>query len=122
LRAAWPDPMHGDDLVPLKRVLEHVGVGRVTLWRALNSGVEIPKPTIVRRRVFWKAREIQILDHALDGYKGRVAFEARRRQDRLLSELQSCADAQKPQRKLRRKARANAPQLELFAFEYRVPD
>lgn len=42
------DLMHGDDLVPLKRVLEHIGIGRVTLWRALNSGLEIPKSTIVR--------------------------------------------------------------------------
>ncbi|HCK84806.1 MAG TPA: hypothetical protein DHW63_09915 [Hyphomonadaceae bacterium] len=112
--------MHRDNLVPLKRVLEHVGVGRVTLWRALNSGLEIPKPTIVRRRVFWRAREIQALDHGLDSYKGRVAFEERRRRDRLLLELQSCAAAQKQPRKLRRRGRANAPQMELFAFEYRM--
>lgn len=114
--------MHGDDLVPLKRVLEHVGVGRVTLWRALNSGLEMPKPTIVRRRVFWTAREIQALDHALDSYRGRVVFEERRRQDRLLSELQICVAAQNQPRRLRRRGRPNAPQLELFAIEQQALD
>lgn len=114
--------MHKDDLIPLKRVLAHVGVGRVTLWRALNSEIEIPQPTIVRRRVFWRADEIQTLDHALDRYKGRLAFEEGRRRDRLLADIQSCAAAQKRRRKLRRKGRADWPQLELFAFEHQVRD
>lgn len=112
--------MYEDDLIPLKRVLEHVGVSRVTLWRALNSGLNMPKPSIVRRRVFWKVWEIQALDQALDGYRGRVAFEEHRRQDRLLSDLQTRVAAQKPPRKLRLAGRANAAQLELFTVGHRA--
>lgn len=71
------------DLVPLKRVLDEIGVSRATLWRALNSGIEgFPKPTIVRRRVYWAPKEIKEIESAFDAYRGRCAFDAKRSRDR----------------------------------------
>ena len=72
------------DLVPLKRVLEDVGVSRSTLWRALRSGIaHFPPPTIIRRRVYWNASELPGIETALEAYNGRCAFDARQSQRRL---------------------------------------
>lgn len=71
--------MKNDSLVPLKRVLDEIGVSRATLWRALNSGIEgFPKPTIVRRRVFWTTEGLRRLETALDEFRGRCVFDAKR--------------------------------------------
>lgn len=77
--SAW----RNDDLVPLKRVLEAVGVSRATLYRAALSGIEgFPEPTIKRRRVYWRAKEIEAIERGLDGYQGRGEFDRRRRDKR----------------------------------------
>ncbi|KAF0180247.1 MAG: hypothetical protein FD124_1165 [Alphaproteobacteria bacterium] len=79
--------MKEGDLVPLKRVLDEIGVSRVTLWRALNSGIEeFPKPTIIRRRVYWAPEELKSIEAAFDAYRGRCAFDAKRMRDRLRKE------------------------------------
>jgi predicted DNA-binding transcriptional regulator AlpA len=76
-----------DDLVPLKRVLDEVGVSRATLWRALKSDIEgFPKPTIIRGRVHWRRKEVAAIDLALDAYGGRGAFDEKRRRDRIRPE------------------------------------
>jgi predicted DNA-binding transcriptional regulator AlpA len=73
-----------DELVPLKRVLDEVGVSRATLWRALKSDLEgFPKPTVKRRRVYWRRDEVKDIDNALDAYLGRGAFDQKRRRDQL---------------------------------------
>ena len=69
--------MKQGDLIPLKRVLEEVGVSRSTLWRALRSGIAgFPTPTIIRRRVYWKVAQINAIEAGLDAYQGRCAFDA----------------------------------------------
>lgn len=68
--------MADDDLVPLKLVLDEVGVSRATLWRVLKSDIEgIPAPTRQRGRLFWRRAEIAQIDAALDAYGGRGEYE-----------------------------------------------
>lgn len=103
--------MKTEELIPLKRVLEELGVSRATLWRALNSGIEsFPKPTIVRRRVHWKRNEISVIDHALDEYAGRNAFDKKRRHERAIpgERHRVLTELKKSQR--RRRRRKSAPE------------
>lgn len=72
-----------DDLVPLKRVLEAVGVSRATLYRAAHSGIEgFPQPTKRRGRLYWRAGEISAIEHGLDEYEGRGVFDQKKRNER----------------------------------------
>lgn len=99
--------MKENNLVPLKRVLDEIGVSRATLWRALNSGIEgFPKPTIKRRRVYWAAEELKGIEAALDAYRGRCAFDAKRTRDRLHTERrhESLVDLLKVKRRHKRRS------------------
>lgn len=98
-----------DDLVPLKQVLEEVGVSRTTLWRALRSGIDgFPKPTAKSGRVFWKRSQIAALDAGLGAYKGRGQFDTRRQQQQAHRDLRRQMKAQAP-RKRRPPAEKPAP-------------
>ncbi len=79
--------MKKDELIPLKRVLDKVGVSRATLWRASRSGMEgFAPPTIVRGRLYWKKMELPAIENALDDYQGRGAFDRQRQRDRRRTE------------------------------------
>ncbi len=100
--------MKAADLAPLKRVLDAIGVSRATLWRALNSGIEhFPKPTIIRRRVYWALGEVPAIETALDAYMGRCAFDVRRRGERKRVEgrHEALAQARAAKRRSRRRSR-----------------
>lgn len=106
--------MENDDLVHLKRVLSEVGVSRSTLWRALNSKIGgFPQPVIVRRRVYWRRKELAAIDQAMDAYRGRLAFDAMRRRDRARFALIQLKQAEFRQR--RKAIRVRMPsQVDLF--------
>lgn len=73
------------DLLPQKAVAEDLGVSRITLWRARNSGLEgFPEPVFVRNLVFWKKTDVETLQKAMGGYRGRVVFEKTRRAEAAL--------------------------------------
>jgi predicted DNA-binding transcriptional regulator AlpA len=68
------------DLLPQKAVAEGLGVSRVTLWRARNSGLAgFPQLIFVRNLVFWKKADVETLQKVMERYRGRVAFEKHRR-------------------------------------------
>jgi predicted DNA-binding transcriptional regulator AlpA len=69
------------DYLPLKAVVEDLGVSRWTLWRAASSGIEnFPKPTKVGRQIYWKKSEMDALEAALLRFEGRCAFDRKRKQ------------------------------------------
>lgn len=95
--------MSGDDLVPLKRVLEDVGVSRATLWRALKSNLQgMPKPIKQRGRLFWSRSDLASLDAALRSFGGRIAYE-RERAIAHLRGAQRCATLLQRKRARRRR-------------------
>lgn len=74
---------NGDDLVPLKRVLDACGVSRATLWRVSRSGVS-GFPAGVKRggRIYWSGADIETIKQAIEEFSGRTVFEQRRRVNR----------------------------------------
>src|SRR5690349_18306839 len=87
------------DYLPLKAVVEDLGVSRWTLWRAAASNIpDFPAPTRVGRQVFWKKAEMDALEAALMRFQGRCAFDRQRQHSRKVSAL----------RKLKRPAVSNA--------------
>jgi predicted DNA-binding transcriptional regulator AlpA len=109
--------MNKDELVPLKAVLQEVGVSRATLWRALNSNIAgMPRPTTVRRRIYWLKRQIAALDAALDAYQGRGAFEQRQTRKKLSASARKAKllELKKPKRKRESTAPSEARQRDLF--------
>lgn len=109
--------MNKDELVPLKAVLEEVGVSRATLWRALNSNIAgMPQPRTVRRRLYWMKGQIAALDAALDAYKGRSAFEQRQRREQLSAAARKAKllELKKPRRKRESVAPSVVRQRDLF--------
>jgi predicted DNA-binding transcriptional regulator AlpA len=67
------------DYLPLKAVVEDLGVSRWTLWRAAASNIpDFPAPTRVGRQVFWKKSEMEVLEAALMRFQGRCAFDRQR--------------------------------------------
>lgn len=105
-------------MVPLKRVLDEVGVSRATLWRALKSNIEgMPGPTMMRGRVFWKRSEIGAVDDALGAFGGRGAFERARRsqRQRVEAERNRLSELKKSKRRRGRGAAGvNVAQADLF--------
>mgnify|MGYP000893523256 CR=1 FL=1 len=69
--------------LPLKAVVEDLGVSRWTLWRAAGSGIAgFPQPTKVGRQIYWKKSEIETLEAALLRFEGRCAFERKRNHEK----------------------------------------
>ncbi len=102
--------MKPNDLVPLKVVMDELGVSRVTLWRARRSGiVDFPAPTLIRRLVFWRRSEIQRLEAALLSYGGRVKFERGRDAERKIAAVRRARDA--APRRSRKRGAVEQPSL-----------
>ena len=80
--------MKRDDLMPLKRVADELGVSRATLWRARRSDLPgFPAPLIIRRLVYWRRADLRRLEDALMLYQGRVRFERGRDAQRKVDKL-----------------------------------
>ena len=76
------------DYLPLKAVVEDLGVSRWTLWRAAASNIpDFPKPTRVGRQVFWKKSELESLEAALMHFPGRCVFDRQRQHANKLKAL-----------------------------------
>jgi predicted DNA-binding transcriptional regulator AlpA len=68
------------DLVPQKRVAAELGVSRSSLWRAMRSDIAgFPAAIVVRSRLYWRQSDLPALQAALDKFRGRKAFEQKRR-------------------------------------------
>lgn len=101
------------ELVPLKAVVEDLCVSKSTLWRARQSNLPgFPKPTILRRQVFWRKSELDALETALMQFAGRSAFDAQRANAKTVAAIMKRKRAAKPKR--RQSPRRNATQQELF--------
>ncbi len=76
------------EYLPLKAVVEDLGVSRWTLWRAAGSNIpDFPKPTRVGRQVFWKKSEMDALEAALMQFKGRCVFDSNRKHEKTVKVL-----------------------------------
>lgn len=105
--------MKRDDLVPLKRVAEEVGMSRTSLWRAARSDIpDFPAPVVIRRLVYWKRQDMERLDAALLRYRGRVKFERDREANQKIERLKK--KAKPPSKRVRPPTDENLPQPDLF--------
>ncbi|HCK83001.1 MAG TPA: hypothetical protein DHW63_00270 [Hyphomonadaceae bacterium] len=99
------------DYLPLKAVVEDLGVSRWTLWRASRSGiVGFPNPTKVGRQIYWRKSEMDALEAALMRFDGRCAFDRRRQHERKIKALKKSRAADAP-----RKRPPRAVQRDLFS-------
>lgn len=99
------------DYLPLKAVVEDLGVSRWTLWRAASSGIDnFPKPTKVGRQIYWKKTEMDALEAALLRFEGRCAFDRKRKHEKKVRALQKTRAAAAA-----RKAPARQIQQDLFS-------
>jgi predicted DNA-binding transcriptional regulator AlpA len=72
-------PASGDDLVPLKRMLEALSVSRATFWRLSRSGAaSFPAPVQRGGRLYWRPADIEAIRAALAEFRGRTEFERSR--------------------------------------------
>lgn len=102
-----------DDLVPLKKVAEEVGMSRTSLWRATRSDIaDFPAPVVIRRLVYWKRQDMERLDAALLRYRGRVKFERDREANQKIERLKK--KTKPPSKRARTPADDNLPQPDLF--------
>lgn len=105
--------MKRDDLVPLKRVAEEVGMSRTSLWRAARSDIaDFPAPVVIRRLVYWKRQDMERLDAALLRYRGRVKFERDREANQKIERLKK--KTKPPSKRARPQADDSLPQPDLF--------
>jgi hypothetical protein len=76
----------------------------------------MPRPTKVRRRIFWLKGQIAALDAALDAYQGRGAFEQRQRREKLSASARKAKlmMVRTPKRKRERTAPSTLQQRDLF--------
>jgi predicted DNA-binding transcriptional regulator AlpA len=76
------------DYLPLKAIIDDLGVSRWTLWRAARSDIPgFPMPIKVGRQLFWKKTELDALEAALLRFDGRCAFDCRRSHEKKLKAL-----------------------------------
>ncbi len=88
------------DYLPLKAVVEDLGVSRWTLWRAAASDIPaFPKPTRVGRQIYWKKSEMDALETALMQFKGRCVFDRQRHHQRVTEKLVSAKRRAAPKQK-----------------------
>lgn len=99
-----------DDLLPLKRVLELVGVSRSTLWRVSASGIEgFPRPKARGRRLFWREEDLPALRQCIDAFDGRTVFDRRKEHDRRRRKTQHAALAAQKRGKVRSRRPKSSP-------------
>lgn len=105
--------MRRKDLLPLKAVVDELGVSRWTLWRAMRSDIaDFPAPIIVARRLFWEKSKLDALEAALMQFKGRCVFDRKRRHERVVRKFSRT----KPARARKQKNAAPLPgQRDLFS-------
>lgn len=88
------------DYLPLKAIVEDLGVSRWTLWRAARSDIpDFPKPKKVGRQLYWKKTEFDALENALLRFEGRCAFDRKREHEkkvRALTRTRAAAAHRKP--------------------------
>lgn len=97
--------------LPLKAVVEDLGVSRWTLWRAAASDIaDFPQPTRVGRQIYWKKSEVEALEAALLRYTGRCAFDRKRKHEKKMKTLLKTKKSAAP-----RKRADEPPQRDLFS-------
>nr|WP_281719649.1 hypothetical protein [Nitrosomonas nitrosa] len=86
--------------LPLKAVVDDLGVSRWTLWRAAASDiVGFPQPTRVGRQIYWKKSEIELLEAALLRFEGRCAFDRKRKHEKKIKALTKRRAAAAPRKR-----------------------
>lgn len=86
--------------LPLKAVLEDLGVSRWTLWRAAASNIpDFPAPLRVGRQLFWKKSEMDALEAALIQFRGRCVFDRERQYAKKLKTISRAKRAKPPRRR-----------------------
>jgi len=86
--------------LPLKAVVEDLGVSRWTLWRAAASDVAgFPQPTRVGRQIYWKKSEIEPLEAALLRFEGRCVFDRKRKHEKKVKALTKTRAAATPRKR-----------------------
>lgn len=99
------------DYLPLKAVVEDLGVSRWTLWRAAASNIPgFPRPTKVGRQIYWKKSEMDALEAALIQFKGRCVFDRTRQHELKVKALTKTRAVTAP-----RKRTLRAVQRDLFS-------
>lgn len=99
------------DYLPLKAIVEDLGVSRWTLWRAAGSDIpDFPKPIKVGRQLYWKKTELDALEAALLRFEGRCVFDRKRKHEKKVKALTKTRAAAAP-----RKQPARTTQQDLFA-------
>lgn len=92
----------GCDFLPLKRVLELIGVSRSTLWRVSGSGMDgFPRPQVRGRRLFWRQQEIPAISRCIEAFEGRNVFDRKKKNERRRRETQHAALAELKHTKVR---------------------
>lgn len=77
--------MNEDSRLALKEVLAELGVSRTTFWRARASRIEgFPEPQSIGGLLYWRHSQLEAIEAALRRYRGRCAFEQRRRHQTLV--------------------------------------
>jgi predicted DNA-binding transcriptional regulator AlpA len=100
------------DYLPLKAIVEDLGVSRWTLWRAARSDIpDFPKPKKVGRQLYWKKTELDALEAALLRFEGRCVFDRRRKHEKKVKALTKSRVAAGAPRKLE----TRATQQDLFS-------
>ena len=109
----------GNDLAPLKRVLQLGNVSRATLWRVSRAGVAgFPEPTKRGGRIYWRLDELEALKAAIERFEGRTAFDRRRAsaRRRVQMRLENLASLKRGKARVRRARRSSkAEQGDLFS-------
>ena len=99
------------DYLPLKAIVEDLGVSRWTLWRAARSDIpDFPKPIKVGRQLYWKKAEFDALEAALLRFEGRCVFDRKRRHEKTIRALVKSRPLASP-----RKSVARVVQRDLFS-------
>lgn len=94
--------------LPLKAVVEDLGVSRWTLWRAAASDIAgFPQPTRVGRQIYWKKSEIEALEAALLRFEGRCVFDCKRKHEKKVRALKRTRTLAVPQKNARRVAQGD---------------
>ncbi len=103
------------DLLPLKVVIEELGVSRATLWRIRQSGIaEMPAAVVRSRMLFWRRIDLPKLEDACLRYQGRISFERNRAAAERIRVLRIALNARLSSRC--RRARDQPGDVDLFAW------
>lgn len=99
-------------LLPLRKVLQEVGISRATLWRARHSKIkDFPEPIRHLGKVYWRKQDLPALEAALFRYEGRLVFEQVQSANRKTAKLKV---KKSTRRKAHRSEGPNTGQPDLF--------